>query len=163
MISVVSKATKIREATESDSAAILECLRVAFEPYRNCYPPEGFADTTLTLETLRSRFSTMRVLVATGDAGEIVGTVAYRIIDAPEGHFRGMAVLPEWQSRGVAAQLLAAVEFELRGRGCLRISLDTTAPLETAIRFYEKKGFRRSGKIGDFFGMPLIEYVKDLP
>jgi ribosomal protein S18 acetylase RimI-like enzyme len=62
----------------------------------------------------------------------------------------------------VAEQLLAAVESELRVRKCSRISLDTTAPLLSAIRFYEKNGFRRSGKIGDFFGMPLIEYVKDL-
>jgi ribosomal protein S18 acetylase RimI-like enzyme len=152
----------VRKANVDDSAAILECLRIAFEPYRHYYPLEGFADTTLTPETLRSRFSTMCILVATSDAGEIVGTVAYRIVDPGEGHIRGMAVLPEWQGCGVAEQLLSAVESELRCTGCSRITLDTTAPLETAIRFYEKWGFRRSGKIGDFFGMPLIEYVKDL-
>lgn len=26
--------------------------------------------------------------------------------------------------------------------------------------FYEKHGYRRSGTIRDFFGMPLFEYVK---
>jgi hypothetical protein len=35
-------------------------------------------------------------------------------------------------------------------------------PLEAAMRFYEKHGYHRSGKIGDFFGMPLIEYEKQL-
>jgi len=30
------------------------------------------------------------------------------------------------------------------------------------MRFYERHGYRRSGKIGDFFGMALIEYVKVL-
>ena len=63
---------------------------------------------------------------------------------------------------GVAAQLLAAAESELRSRNCRRITLDTTAPLERAIRFYEKHGYRRSGKVGDFFGMPLYEFVKNL-
>ncbi len=31
-----------------------------------------------------------------------------------------------------------------------------------AIRFYERNGFRPSGKIKDFFAMPLFEYVKIL-
>jgi hypothetical protein len=30
------------------------------------------------------------------------------------------------------------------------------------MRFYERHGYRRSGRISDFFGMPLIEYVKVL-
>jgi hypothetical protein len=28
------------------------------------------------------------------------------------------------------------------------------------MRFYEKNGYRRTGKITDFFGMLLIEYAK---
>ena len=64
---------------------------------------------------------------------------------------------------GVAAQLLKSVESELRDKKCQAIRLDTTEPLLQAIRFYEKKGFRPSGKIADFFGMPLLEYVKTLP
>ncbi len=31
------------------------------------------------------------------------------------------------------------------------------------MRFYESHGYRRSGEVTDFFGMPLHEYVKDLP
>jgi len=31
------------------------------------------------------------------------------------------------------------------------------------MRFYEKHGYRRSGKVSDFFGMPLVEYVKPVP
>jgi ribosomal protein S18 acetylase RimI-like enzyme len=151
----------VRKATASDSAAILECLRIAFEPYRGHYTPEAIADTTLTPETLEVRFSTMCILVSTSDAG-VIGTVAYGVVDRTEGHIRGMAVLPAWQGCGVAEQLLIAVESELRGRKCSRISLDTTEPLVPAIRFYEKHGFRRSGKVGDFFGMPLIEYVRNL-
>jgi putative acetyltransferase len=73
-----------------------------------------------------------------------------------------MAVLPAWQGRGVADQLLAAVEEELRARGCTRITLDTTDPLRRAVRFYERHGFRPSGKVGDYFGMPLHEHVKRL-
>jgi hypothetical protein len=30
------------------------------------------------------------------------------------------------------------------------------------VRFYEKNGFAATGQTGDFFGMPLYEYVKQL-
>jgi GNAT superfamily N-acetyltransferase len=73
-----------------------------------------------------------------------------------------MAVLPEWCGKGVAAKLLATIESWLRSRGCRQITLDTTLPLEPAMKFYEKHGYRRSGNVTDFFGMPLIEYIKHL-
>ena len=71
-----------------------------------------------------------------------------------------MAVLPQAQGLGVARRLLDVAESKLRDKECSRITLDTTAPLNRAIHFYEKKGFRRSGRVTDFFGMPLIEYEK---
>ena len=61
-----------------------------------------------------------------------------------------------------AAALLAAVEEWLHSRGCKRVTLDTTLPLRAAMKFYEKNGYRRSGIVTDFFGMPLLEYVKEL-
>lgn len=116
----------------------------------------------LTLETLRERMATMSVFVAARQADEIVGTVACNVVTPQEGHVRGMAVRPAWHGAGVASELLASVESELRESGCSRISLDTTAPLERAMRFYERHGYRRSGKVTEFFGMRLFEYVKGL-
>jgi len=104
----------------------------------------------------------MSVFVATDETGEVVGTIGAAVIAVAEGHIRGMAVAPAWQGRGVAKQLLEAAESELAAKGCSRISLDTTEPLKRAIAFYEKNGFRASGKITDFFGMRLYEYAKTL-
>jgi GNAT superfamily N-acetyltransferase len=77
-----------------------------------------------------------------------------------EGHLRGMAVRSEWHGAGAAQALLEHAESELRAQGCWRVTLDTTLPLERAMRFYEKNGYRRSGRVTDFFGMRLIEYEK---
>ena len=77
-------------------------FRIAFEPYRTSYTPEAFTDTVLTLETLRHRLSSMSIFVAATEAGDIVGTIACAAMDGGEGHLRGMAVLPEWQGRGIA-------------------------------------------------------------
>ena len=165
----------IRKATPSDSSGILECLRAAFEVYRSRYTPGAFVDTVLTADALQHRLATMCVLVAVSESGEIVGTIGGHVVDAglsqkkvsrekvdqeKEGHIRGVAVLPAWQGSGVAAQLLKSIESELRNQGCSVISLDTTEPLLPAMRFYEKNGFRKSGKVTNFFDMPLFEYVK---
>jgi ribosomal protein S18 acetylase RimI-like enzyme len=153
---------RIRQAASADAQAILDCLRIAFEPYRASYTPDAFADTVLTLETLRQRLSSMFVFVAITETGDIVGTIAGAVPNAGEGHLRGMAVLPEWQGQGIAEKLLQTAEAELAARHCSRVTLDTTQPLLRAMRFYEKHGYRPSGRITDFFGMPLHEYVKDL-
>ena len=102
----------------------------------------------------------MHVLVATA-AGNVVGTISGSC-NAEEGHLRGMAVLPEWHGLGVAAKLLVGIEALLQGYGCKRITLDTTLPLVPAMKFYERNGYRRSEKTADFFGMRLLEYVKQL-
>ena len=152
----------VRRARESDAEGILECLRSAFEPYRARYTAGGFDDTVLAPGTIRRRFDVMSVFVATDESGQVVGTIGAAVIGPSEGHIRGMAVAPAWQGRGVAKQLLEAAESELAAKGCSRISLDTTEPLKRAVAFYEKNGYRASGKITAFFGMRLYEYVKAL-
>jgi len=159
-MNIASRSIHIRPATESDASAILNCLALAFEPYREQYSAAGFLDTVLTPETLHSRLQSMHILVALSGQ-KVIGTVSATRHER-EGHLRGMAVLPEWRGADVAAALLTAVEEWLRSQGCKRVTLDTTLPLQAAMKFYEKNGYRRSGSVTDFFGMPLLEYVKEL-
>jgi ribosomal protein S18 acetylase RimI-like enzyme len=153
----------IRRARTEDAAAILQCLRAAFEPYRSQYTPQAWLDTVMTPDTLLHRLTSMTVLVAVSAEGNIAGTIGGAAVSSSEGHLRGMAVPPQWHGRGIAQRLLDAMEKHLLAKGCMRISLDTTEPLQRAMRFYEKNGFTRTGKISDFFGMPLIEYAKSFP
>jgi GNAT superfamily N-acetyltransferase len=150
----------IRPALEADQAGVLHCLAVAFAPYRGGYTAQAFAGTVLDSAGYRQRLQKMHMLVA--DSGpEIAGTVAGEFTGT-QGHLRGMAVLPEWKGTGLAARLLSTIENWLRTQGCTRVTLDTTCPLKAAISFYEKSGYRDSGNTSDFFGMPLLEYVKQL-
>lgn len=152
----------MRRATEHDLGGILECLRAAFEPYRLSYTRAAFHDTVPALDALRERLAAMIVLVAVSASGGVAGTVAGGRRDPAEGHLRGMAVDPVWQGSGVADDLLAAIETELRMLGCARVTLATTEPLQKAMRFYAKHGYAPTGRVADFFGMPLHEYVKPL-
>ena len=161
-MTLVRPSCSVRRATSADAAEIVECLHTAFEAYRDRYTPEAFKDTVLTAETVHERLTSMTLFVAVTTEGKIVGTIGCSRPIKEEGHLRGMAVLEDWRGRGVASQLLNAAETELRSHNCRRITLDTTEPLLRAMRFYEKNGYRRSGKVTDFFGMPLIGYVKVL-
>jgi GNAT superfamily N-acetyltransferase len=152
---------RIARATLDDADGILNCLRAAFEAYRTQYTPEAYEDTIMTAESVRQRIQCMTVLVARSDVGPIIGTIGADVHET-EGHLRGMAVAPSAQGSGVAYQLLQAIEKELRATGCTRVTLDTTAPLLRAIRFYERNGYSSSGTVSDFFGMPLYEYQKFL-
>lgn len=150
----------VRKATDEDAGGILECLYAAFAEYRDKYTSDAFVDTVLTVETIAKRLREMTVFVATGESGKVIGTIACGVVSEDEGHIRGMAVVPESQGSGVARRLLMQAESCFRERDCKKISLETTTPLRRAIPFYERFGFSPSGKVQDFFGMPLMEYVK---
>ena len=152
----------IRRATDENAPGILACLHEAFEPYRAEYTPGAFLDTVLTAEALSARLREMTVLLAVTDEREVIGTIAYTCAASGEGHLRGMAVRVSRLGQGVAQQLLEAAETGLRSAGCSRVTLDTTLPLARATRFYERNGYARSGRVTDFFGMPLAEYFKEL-
>lgn len=150
----------IRAATLIDADGVLNCLHSAFREFRRSYTTAAFLDTVLTPETLCKRLEAMHVFVAVDEADQVVGTIACQVVGKNEGHIRGMAVIPGWQGTGVARQLLRTAESHLQQSECTRVSLDTTTPLQRAIRFYERNGFRRSEIVTDFFGMPLFEYIK---
>jgi ribosomal protein S18 acetylase RimI-like enzyme len=152
---------RIARATLDDAGEILECVRAAFEPYRTQYTRAAYEDTVMTAGTVRRRIETMIVLVARDGGGPVIGTVG-GLVRGDEGHIRGMAVLPSSQGRGVADRLLETIEGALKGAGCSFVTLDTTDPLDRAIRFYERNGYTRSGIVSDFFGMRLHEYRKPL-
>jgi ribosomal protein S18 acetylase RimI-like enzyme len=151
----------MRRAQLEEVAGICACLQSAFEPFRSQYTPDAFRDTVPSPEAIRQRLIDMRVYVASGADGEIVGTIASSFA-GEEGHLRGMAVNPAWQGQGIAEQLLLTAEEDLLVSGCTRVTLDTTIPLERAIRFYQKNGFVLTGRVRDFFGMPLQEFSKPL-
>ena len=152
----------IRRAASADAPGILECLSAAFADYREAYTRSAFLDTVLTRETIQQRLAEMVVFVAINNCEQVVGTIGCQVVGRGEGHLRGMAVLPGWQGAGVASVLLQCAEAELHDKGCAHVTLDTTAPLARAVRFYEKNGYRRSGRITDFFGLPLFEFHKSL-
>jgi len=157
----MSTSAAVRQATEADAPAILDCLHAAFEPYRTAYTPAAFEATVLTPKTLADRLQQSLVFVAVTPTGHVVGTVSV-LVARDGGHMSGLAVRPERQGHGIAQQLLTTIFAALRGLGCTRVRLETTAPLSRAIRFYEAQGFAPTGRIRIFHDMALSEFARQL-
>jgi len=151
----------VRYARARDADRILLCLRTAFEPHKADYTEAAFRDTVLDPELLRTRLSEMCVCVAERD-GDVIGTIAAARVDSGEGRLRGMAVLPACEGSGAGRLLLRRAIDELTVAGCTRVTLDTTVPLVRAQRFYARNGFAPTGRVSDFYGMPLHEYAAPL-
>jgi ribosomal protein S18 acetylase RimI-like enzyme len=153
----------IRRAIFEDAEPIHQVLLVAFKEFRNYYSVEGFLDTVLSKDKAIDRINQMNVYVAVDLKGIVIGTIGWQKITEEEGHIRGMAVVPKWQGKnGPASFLLKEVENEAFLMGCSVLTLDTTEVLKRAQCFYQKHGFRKTGKTGDFYGSLIYEYAKKI-
>ena len=81
----------------------------------------------------------------------IVGFIAAHMKNAPEGYIDTLNVAPLYSRKGVATQLLSAVESVLSGRHCKQIKLHVAVDNDAAIRLYEKSGYSKVGEEQDYY------------
>lgn len=89
-----------------------------------------------------------------------LGTVQLSICGKPNGRHRAevqkLMVHRDARRRGLAAQLMAALETAARGQGLSLLVLDTEAQ-SAAETFYQSQGFQRTGEIPFFATSPQGE------
>lgn len=152
---------QIRSAVSDDAPSISSVLYDSFVEYKSSYTPEGFAVTTPTSDQIQSRMSEGPVWVVIRDQA-IVGT-ASAVSQGESLYVRGMAVLPNARGQKIGELLLAHIESFASASGFTRLFLSTTPFLSSAIRLYERFGFRRIDEgPHDLFGTPLFTMEKFL-
>jgi GNAT superfamily N-acetyltransferase len=136
----------IREAVEGDLADVLRAYRES-----------GIgSDEEFTIEEARAQFARLRrypsyrVFVASVDGG-FTGTYALIILDnlakrgVKAGVVEDVAVLPEFQGRGVGRAMMEHARAECRKAGCYKMTLSSNLKRTGAHRFYDSLGFERHG------------------
>lgn len=142
-----------------DAAAVVALLYESFAEYRPLYTEKGFAATTPMTDEIEGRIKKKSVwLVFSND--KIAGTVSI-FPRGDELYIRSMAVSPEARGKGIGKILMEHVHEMAYSNGCSSITLNTTTFLLSAIRLYERFGFKKVG-MGDLQGTPLIRMTKDL-
>ncbi len=116
------------------------------------YPPE--ANHILGVQALLSPDVCFMVV---RQGGQAVGTGASRRMPGEEatadrayGEIKRMFVAPMARGRGLAAQLLAALEDGLRKDGLALALLETGRDQTEAVRLYERAGYTRRGAFGGY-------------
>jgi putative acetyltransferase len=151
---------RIRKAKHGDAAAIESLLYESFLEYERAYTPEAFRITTPEKREIERRIKHWTVWVALR-GNVIVGTVSAH----PEGetlHIRSMAVRPSMRRRGIGKLLLQRVEKFASANRYKCLILNTTPFLASAIRLYERLGFRATGSERDWFGTTVSAMTKQV-
>jgi GNAT superfamily N-acetyltransferase len=82
---------------------------------------------------------------------EVVGTIAVLIMDnighlgSKSAIFESIAVLPEWQGKGIGKSMLRFATEKCKEAKCYKITLSADIKREKAHKFYESLGFTQHG------------------
>lgn len=155
------KPVHVRLATRADASSLALVLAESFVEYKSSYTDEAFVATTPRSLEVGRRVDEGPIWVAVR-AKTILGTVS----GVPHGRaflVRSLAVSPGNRSQGIGELLLQQVENYANENGYERLFLSTTPFLTSAIRLYERFGFRRSDEgPNNRFGTPIFTMVKEL-
>jgi GNAT superfamily N-acetyltransferase len=111
------------------------------------------ADNHLTLAVEEVSEDRGVFLVARAD-GRPVGCGAVRRIDPATGEIKRMYVSPAERGRGLGGRLLAELERHARALGLRRLVLETGERQPESIRVYERAGFVRIARFGEYVDSP---------
>jgi GNAT superfamily N-acetyltransferase len=150
---------EVRRAGPEDAPAIAAVLHESFVEFKALYTEGGFAATTPGTEQVLTRMREWPIWVALRE-GAVMGTVAAAVKDESV-YVRGMAMSPAAGAAGAGTALFQHVEGWVSSQGSGRLLLSTTPFLSSAIRLYERYGFRRTDEgLHDLFGTPLFTMEK---
>ncbi len=93
------------------------------------------------------------------DDDAVTGTVVITPYTATTAKLRQMAIIPDWQGRGLGALILLAAENEARAQGFSRLTL---AARISAQAFYTKNGYQPEGEPFIEVTVPHIQMWKAL-
>lgn len=135
-----------------------EIVRVENE----CFPPH----IAYSPEYLKSQFGSAESIFFIAESrGKIVGFVlANTKSRKPSGWISSLNVATEFRRQGLGARLLLKAEAALKAQGCMRIVLDVGIDNGSAIKLYEKSGYKRLGQKHNYYGAGrhAFEMAKDL-
>jgi len=101
-------------------------------------------------------------LVAEDETGRLIGCAGWRT-HGDDAELKRMFTLADARGRGVARQVLAAIEDSARARGRKRVILETGDKQPEAIALYEKSGYERIEDFGFYKGEPgVLSYARSL-
>jgi ribosomal protein S18 acetylase RimI-like enzyme len=125
------------------------------EAYRKVIHPEHFKTEILPSDEVAGVMASMSFYGFRHD-GHLVGVAALTEESEGVGRMRWVFILPEYQRRGVGTALVLHLEQKAIEAGYRSMKLRTAAGADWAISFYEKLGYRRTGRMERPWGADVL-------
>ena len=136
-----------KKIDKSDNAAIAKIVRHNLEKARLNIPGTVYFDKGLdNLSEFYNAAPDKRVYyIAKNDEGETIGGIGIAEFDGFEGcaEIQKLYLSDEAKGKGYGKELVRLAENWARAAGYCNLYLETHTNLETALKLYEKMGFRR--------------------
>jgi len=98
------------------------------------------------------------IVVLAEAGGELVGFCVVNM-EEQTGYVVTLDVAPAWRRRGLARQMMEAVEAKVRTAGGVGMALHVSTANAAAMQFYESIGYGRVGMAEGFYGRGLDALV----
>jgi putative acetyltransferase len=148
--------TKFHVVPESPDQPEVIALINELDAYQDTlYPPES--RHYLDLKSLTQ--SNTIFVVARDMNARAVGCGAI-VLHSSYGEIKRMYVHPESRGRGIARQILEALESAAHLRDCQELMLETGPYQPAALAFYETSGYKRRGPFGAYTDDPLSVFMQ---
>jgi putative acetyltransferase len=134
-------------AEPPDSGDAVRLIQALDDDLRRRYP--GFSPHGLRPEDASDR---RLIFLVARAAGKAVGCGAVRELESGVGEVKRMFVLPAWRQRGVARQILAALEVQARNLNYATLRLETGSGQPEAISLYQSAGYVAIPPYGEYAG-----------
>lgn len=141
---------------ELDRNDVRDLLEHHWNEMREGHPPEACH----VLEPDKLAHSAIHFFTLRDRSGQLLGFGALQELDERHGEVKSMRVSKSALGRGAGQALLDHIIEAARDMGMTRLSLETgKAPIfESAVRLYERNGFRRCEPFGAYTGHPFTRY-----
>jgi ribosomal protein S18 acetylase RimI-like enzyme len=134
----------LRAGTVDDAAGMAAVIAASFAQYRGRLVPESGAFRE-TAATIAAELAGGAGAIVAERNGEMLGCV---LVEEKEGdlYFGRLSVLPSARGRGLAGQLIEAVETEARRRGLAGVRLGVRIVLTDNQRLFQALGYRETSR-----------------
>lgn len=97
--------------------------------------------------------------VARDDDGTALACAAI-VVNPVYGEIKRMYVRPQARGQGLARRLIASLEAKAGEQECRTFMLETGPTMPEALALYERMGYRRRGRFGDYPDHPLSVFMQ---